>query len=195
MIDNTTALSVINNMGTCHSPIWEFCKLHNVTWLTAAHIHAPGSSNVKAHRESRQFHSENTEWMIDLKVLNKALDALNFKPKIDLFASRLNKQFSTYWSDKQFCFQPISCVLRVLQKIIQDKVTGVVVVPMWLAQSWYPILTSLLTLPPSKNLPAFPGGKSPIAQKNDSPYLSTIRKQLKDLGFTPRSTDVIVASW
>jgi len=101
--------------------------------------------------------------MIDLKVLNKALDALNFKPKIDLFASRLNKQFSTYWSHKQFCFQPISCVLRVLQKIIQDKVTEVVVVPVWLAQSWYPILTSRLTLPPSKNLPAFPGGKPPIA--------------------------------
>ncbi len=50
MIDNTTAVSVINNMGTCHGlkcnkiavQIWEFCKLHNVTWLTAAHI--PGSS-------------------------------------------------------------------------------------------------------------------------------------------------------
>ena len=90
MIDNTTAVFVINNMGTCHSPrcnsiavqIWEFCKLHNVTWLTAAHI--PGSSNVIADRECRQFHSEHTEWMIDPKVLNKALDTLNFKPKIDL---------------------------------------------------------------------------------------------------------------
>ena len=198
MIDNTTAVSVINNMGTCHSlkcneiavQIWEFCQLHNVTWLTAAHI--PGSSNVTADRESRNFHSEDTEWMINPKLLNKALDALNFKPEIDLFASRLNRQFSTYcsfrpdpeaylvdaftvsWSEKQFyCFPPFSCVLRVLQKIIQDKATGVVVVPMWPTQSWYPILTSLLvlppiTLPPSKNLlslPAFPEVNHPLHRK------------------------------
>ena len=38
-------------------------------------------------------------------------------------------------------------------------------------------------------------GKPPTTQKNESPYLSTIRKQLKDLGFTSRSSDVIVASW
>ena len=38
-------------------------------------------------------------------------------------------------------------------------------------------------------------GKPPTTQKNESPYLSTIRKQLKDLGFTSRSSDVIIASW
>ena len=49
MIDNTSAVSQINNMGTCHIEecnsfavqIWEFCVSHNITWLTAAHI--PGS--------------------------------------------------------------------------------------------------------------------------------------------------------
>lgn len=54
MIDNTTAVSVINSMGTCHSDkcnsigikIWEFCMSHNIVWLTAAHI--PGSSNCRA---------------------------------------------------------------------------------------------------------------------------------------------------
>ena len=92
MIDNTTAVSVINNMGTCHSDkcnsigvkIWEFCMSHNTIWLTAAHI--PGSSNYRADKES-----EDTEWMIDPTLLGKALDALNFKPQIDLFASRLNR--------------------------------------------------------------------------------------------------------
>ena len=46
MIDNTSAVSQINNMGTCHSEecnflvvqIWEFCISHNIPWLTAAHI-------------------------------------------------------------------------------------------------------------------------------------------------------------
>ena len=46
MIDNTSAVAQINNMGTCHNEecnslvvqIWEFCISHNITWLTAAHI-------------------------------------------------------------------------------------------------------------------------------------------------------------
>lgn len=58
MIDNTTAVAAINNMGTCHSPechslavqIWELSISHDITWLTAAHIH--GSLNVRADRES-----------------------------------------------------------------------------------------------------------------------------------------------
>ena len=93
MIDNTTAVSVINNMGTCHSDkcnwiavkIWEFCMLHNIIWLTAAHI--PGSSNCRADKESRDFCSEDTEYMIDPTLLGKALNALNFKPQIDLCIS------------------------------------------------------------------------------------------------------------
>ena len=57
MIDNTTAVSVINNMGTCHSDpcnsiackIWTLCE-ENCIWLTAAHI--PGKDNVTADYES-----------------------------------------------------------------------------------------------------------------------------------------------
>ena len=44
MIDNTTAVAVINHMGTNHSndcnsiaiKIWSFCFKHNM-WLTACH--------------------------------------------------------------------------------------------------------------------------------------------------------------
>ena len=154
MIDNTTAVVVINNMGTCHSvdchsiavQIWEFSMLHNITWLTAAHI--PGSSNVRADNESRHFLSQDREWMLNPCLLGRALDTLKFRPKIDLFASRLDRQFSTYcllrpdpeafsvdaftisWTDQAFyCFPPFSCVLQVLQKIIQDRATGVMVIP------------------------------------------------------------------
>ena len=67
MIDNTSAVFQINNVGTCQSEecnslvvqIWEFCISHNIPWLTAAHI--PGSSNVIADGESRHFHSQDTE--------------------------------------------------------------------------------------------------------------------------------------
>lgn len=57
LIDNTTAVATINNMGSCHSrdchaivcKIWEFCIQHNV-WISAAHI--PGIDNVAADIES-----------------------------------------------------------------------------------------------------------------------------------------------
>ena len=188
MIDNTTAVAAINNMGTCHSPechslavqiSGEFSISHDIiTWLTAAHI--PGFLNVRADRESRHFHSQDTEWMINPTPLRNALDTLDFKPEIDLFASRVNRQFPIYcsfrpdpdgscidafiisWTEKKFySFPPFSCVLRVLQKIIQDRATGVLVVPMWPSQSWYPNLTTLLLLPPvtlplSKDLLSLP---------------------------------------
>ena len=95
MIDNTTAVYIINNMGTSHSDhchsvcvaIWEFCISHKI-WLTAAHL--PGSLNVVADKESRQSYRD-SEWMIDSHILQESLLHLNFKPEIDLFASRLNK--------------------------------------------------------------------------------------------------------
>ena len=195
MIDNISAVFQINNMGTCHSEecnslvvqIWEFCISHNIPWLTADHI--PGSSNVIADGESRHFHSQDTEWMLDSELLTRALESLNFQPEIDLFASRLNKQlpvfcsfrpdpeasfihaFTISWSNKKlYCFPPFSCILQVLQKVIQYQATCVVVVPDWPTQAWYPLLTSLLILPPvklypSKNLlrlPATPATVHPL---------------------------------
>ena len=108
MIDNTTAVSVINNIGK-HVKVINVTHLelkfgnfvcHNIIWLTAAHI--PRSFNYRTDKESRDFRSEDTEWMIDPTLLGIALDALNFKPQIDLFASRLNRQFPIYCSFKPY---------------------------------------------------------------------------------------------
>lgn len=198
MIDNTTAVALINNMGTCHNKdcntlvvqIWEFCMLHKITWITAAHI--PGVLNELADRESRNFTSQDTEWRLNPDLLKDALSSLHFEPEIDLFASRLNKQFEVYcsykpdpgasfinaftisWSNRKFySFPPFSCISKVIQKIIQDKATGVIVVPLWPSQAWYPLLFPLLVLPPvelspSKNLltlPASPETVHPLHKK------------------------------
>ena len=60
LIDNTTAVAYINNMGGSHSlvcndianDIWLWC-LHRNLWLSAAHL--PGSQNVEADKASRVF--------------------------------------------------------------------------------------------------------------------------------------------
>lgn len=197
MVDNTTAVAVINKMGTCHSricnsiaiQIWDFCVLHDI-WLTAAHT--PGCDNVEADRASREFHNRDTEWKLNQSLLSNAIITLNFHPDIDLFASRLNKQYNKYvaykpdpeamavdaftlsWAKMNFyCFPPFSCIPKVLQKIQTEKARGILVAPMWPTQPWYPILMSLLVkepvvLKPAMNLlslPESPETKHPLHMK------------------------------
>jgi hypothetical protein len=88
LVDNTTAVAVINHMGSVHSDsyhlmarkIWEFC-IHNYIWLTAAHL--PGATNVDADHASRNFTSVDTEWMLNPTCLAEALQTLKFQPSID----------------------------------------------------------------------------------------------------------------
>ena len=126
--DNTTALASVNHMGTSHSnkcnflakQIWEWC-INRAIWLSVAHI--PGKHNVIADKESRR-ELRQSEWMINREMLKDSLKKLNFKPDIDLFASRINKQYKKYvsyrsdpdaiainafsldWVDLKFCASP-----------------------------------------------------------------------------------------
>jgi hypothetical protein len=89
-------------MGTCHADIcntigkdiWEWCLVRSI-WISAAHI--PGKMNVQADMESRTINS-GAEWMLNPTDLQKSLTQLQFTPVIDLFASRINKQFVRYAS-------------------------------------------------------------------------------------------------
>lgn len=183
MIDNTTAVAYINNMGGSHSlpcnsiakEIWNWCIKQNI-WLSAAHL--PGIKNVAADKASRIFY-DNTEWMLNRVIFDKLTLKL-FKPKLDLFASRINNQLNKYvswkpgpgayaidaftldWStDTFFAFPPFSLLGRVVQKIEQDQAEGIVIVPNWPSQPWYPqvmrlAVTAPLILPKGKNILKLP---------------------------------------
>lgn len=166
MTDNTTALSVLNNMGTSHSEacndlghkIWEWCIPREI-YLTVAHI--PGRQNLVADFESRRNQIA-SEWKLDTSCLHKALEVLQFEPDIDLFASRINNQFARYvsyrpdphavaidafsmdWSTINFyAFPPFSVILPMLNKIQRDKARGVCIVPDWPTQGWYPLMMQM----------------------------------------------------
>lgn len=159
-IDNTTAIAVINHMGTSHSlqcntlgkTIWEWCASRQI-WLSAAHI--AGTDNTIADAESRNTNS-NTEWMINSSILHNAIANLPFEPTIDIFATRLNAQYPTYVSYRPdpgafavdafnldlsqlrfYAFPPFSVIGNLLQKIQVEKATGIVVIPDWPTQAWY----------------------------------------------------------
>lgn len=144
LVDNTTAVTTINQMGTCHSrlnnqlahKIWLWCIDHRV-WLTVTHI--PGKENTEADTESR-FSRRETEWTLQKPLFNAAIKKLGVTPDVDLFASRLNFQLKPYvaykpdpeahasnafhvsWKGYTFyAFPPFSILQRVLQKFLKRK--------------------------------------------------------------------------
>ena len=164
-IDNTTAVSYINAMGGTHSlecnkiarEIWTWCIQRNI-WVTA--ISLPGKENVDADRESRTF-NDNTEWSLEENIFQSIVKTYGM-PSFDLFASRINRKVSRYvswrpdpeaqfvdafsccWSQEHFyAFPPFSLILRCLKKIEMEEGEGIIIVPVWPTQPWYPKLMSL----------------------------------------------------
>lgn len=178
-VDNTTAISYINRMGgiqfqhlnTLSRDIWQWCEPRQL-WLFASYINT--KDNIEADEESRRVNSD-AEWELSEAAFNCIVKKLG-NPDIDLFASRTNAKcleyvawkpdpdaisvdaFTISWSEKFFyAFPPFALLLNCIQKIIQDKATGILVFPMWPAQAWYPqlmdlLVTDIVILDPRPNL-------------------------------------------
>lgn len=191
-IDNTTAISSINRFGSVRfsnlnklaRKIWHYCEKKQI-FIFASYINSV--KNIHADRASRQLHSD-TEWSLSKYAFSKIRKKFG-DPKIDLFASRTNKKcnifiswvkdpeaqgvdaFTFNWGEMNFyAFPPFSLILRVLQKIKKDKAEGIVVVPRWCSQPWYPIFKSLLIgepliFKPNINLLSFSGAPHPLWKK------------------------------
>ena len=158
-------------------------------WLTVAQI--PGKQNTEADRESRLPRRE-TEWTLHKSIFDAAIKKLGVTPTVDLFASRLNFQLKPYVSYKPepeahavnafhiswkrhtfYAFPPFSVIQRVLQKIYEEETTGLLVVPHWPTQTWWPYLMNTfidfpLLLPRKEDtlyLPAHPQLLHPLHKK------------------------------
>lgn len=169
-IDNTTAIAYINKMGGTRyaylnnvtKEIWDWCESKNI-FIHASYIKS--SLNVDADTASREGPVE-TEWELNQSLFQSIIDRFE-SPDIDLFASRINRKcekfvswrndpescaidaFTLNWADWYFyAFPPFSLILRAIRKIINDKAEGIMVVPLWPSQPWYPLFTSILTSPP-----------------------------------------------
>lgn len=156
-VDNTTALSYINRMGSVRFPklgdlakeIWQWCETRKI-WIFASYIST--KENILADIASRKLPSE-TELALSQKAFGIICNNFGY-PKIDLFASKANHKCETYvswgkdpgsaaidaftlnWHDFFFyAFPPFCLILRTLKKIVSDKAEGVVVVPNWPSQA------------------------------------------------------------
>ena len=167
--DNTTAVACVNKCGSVREALLDV-TIDIFAWadarrvfLSAAHIR--GIHNTEADGLSR-IENLDTEWSIPQSVFS-ALCTYFGTPEVDMFASRINTKldkyfswrpdpsslvtdaFSVGWGDIYgYVFPPFRIVGRVIQKIIQDRATVLVVMPLWPTQPWFPIALGLLTATP-----------------------------------------------
>lgn len=161
-LDNTTAVSYINNQGGTRSPklmsltldLWNWCLRHNI-FLKAKYL--PGVLNVQADRESRIFF-DSSDWRIQPEIIKPFLK----DREIDLFATGLTNQlphyvswhpdphayatnaFTVNWgSIKGYSFPPFNLIPRTLMKVRDDNATLLLVAPIWQEQHWWPLLLQL----------------------------------------------------
>lgn len=165
-VDNSTALSYVNRMGSIRFPhlsslarkIWFWCEDRNL-FIYASYI--PSIQNIEADSESRTISLE-TEWSLQQEFFVR-IESFFGSFDIDLFASSINTKcplfvswlpdplafavdaFSIDWGDFYFyAFPPFILILKVLRKIITNRAEGVVVVPWWPAQPWFPLFNRLV---------------------------------------------------
>ena len=111
---------------------------------------------------SRHF-EDGLEWELNCGFFEKICGVFGV-PQIDLFASRINHQTSTYASWKRdphasyvdtfsvnwyhftnsYIFLPYCLVGRCLQKLVLEQATAIVIVPPWTTQTRFTSLLSLL---------------------------------------------------
>lgn len=137
--------------------IWKWCERRRIM-IYASYINT--RHNHEADFLSRRKFTD-TEWELCSSAYENIVNHFG-KPDVDLFASRSNAKchiyiswkndpdawvvdaFTVSWSNLSFyAFPPFSMILKMLQKIISDKAEGIVVVPFWPTQPWFPLLQKL----------------------------------------------------
>lgn len=186
-IDNTTAIAYINRMGSIKfknlsdltRKIWQWCEKRDI-WIFATYIES--KSNVEADKESRSL-AIDTEYSLNKTNFSLIINEFG-TPEIDLFASINNHKcaryvswkkdpnsiavdaFSIDWSKHFFyAFPPFSLISKCLQKIKSDRAKGILVVPVWRTQPWFPLFvkmscSNILIFKPNKDLLLSPFSES-----------------------------------
>ena len=165
-VDNSSALSYINNMGGIRFPcldslsrlLWELYIGRDI-FVSAQHVSE--KLNFRTDALSRDF-SWNLEWSLVTEIFEQLL-AMTFILDTDLFASIFNTKFANFvswhpepgaitvdafrvsWSSlKCYAFPPFSLLPQVLRKVHEDKALVLLIAPVWTTQGWYPVLLQLL---------------------------------------------------
>lgn len=164
--DNQANVAAINHMGTS---VPALCAIAKDTHLLAKDLgitlraqHLPGLRNDWADRLSRTA-KDSTDWKLHPDLFAQ-LCRHWFRPTIDLFATRVNRQVPRFYSyrpdpdalatdaflqpwaqDMCYANPPFNLVGRTLTKLAAESVPlFLLVAPIWTSQPWWPVLMDLL---------------------------------------------------
>ena len=186
-VDNTTALSYLNKMGgviidtlsALSRKIWQCAGKRNII-LFASYI--ASKENTIADELSR-ISQDDIEWELNDEWFQIVIEKFG-QPSIDLFASASNRKcerfvawkpqkgaycidaFTLNWFEEYFyAFSPFALILKSLVKIKRENAIGIIVVPLWKNQPWFPFLEQLVT------------GEAIVFEPNAKMLLSSCRKK------------------
>ncbi|XP_031555133.1 uncharacterized protein LOC116292034 [Actinia tenebrosa] len=190
-IDNTTAVSYINNMGGSKSvflnslaiKVWDWCIARNL-WVSAVHI--AGKLNIEADEKSRKFNDKH-EWRINEQCFNEIIELFP-TVNIDMFASRLNNmldpnpEMPIQDNTRQSSWNT-DCSIMANSDMVPNTTTAVISTTVDLRSENGPTATPVTQRTTSTVSETMPDG------------MSLIREHYGNLGIPANVTEVLLASW
>ena len=169
-MDNITAVTYMNKLGGTVSQqmnsivkaLWLWCMNRDIT-LVAEHL--PGVLNTTADEES-QIMKDHSDWMLHPRVFNRI--QRRWGPlEVDSFASRLSTQLVRFFSwrlDPEaeeavnafvqdwgplkgvgYAKHLWALISKVLTQVQVQRISIILVTPVWKSQPWYPKLLEMST--------------------------------------------------
>ena len=195
-IDSRTAAAYIRKQGGTLSPelsteaceLWRLAVSRNLTILSPVWLST--KDNIMADFLSR--HSlRQWECQLSRKTFLTILATFQVTPTLDCFASRNTRLLPRYmtwfpdqeavardamihkWDPISYLFPPVPMIMKVLQKVKQEEIQAVLIVPEWPSALWWPILQDLL-LAPVMRLPYYKDVISMVYRDLELPYLNPL---------------------
>ena len=179
-VDNTSAIANLVKGGSTKSTkcnnitrlVSDHCQKHNIK-LSPVYINT--SDNTEADAASRAYTGSNVgEWSLCQHAFDDIVGKFG-KPDIDYFASDLNHKCELYvtrfhsyeahatdalclpwYGTNGYFFPPFNLVSSTLAMMVSERPTGILLVPDWPSQPWYPLLQQLMPRPTIR-IPVGPG--------------------------------------
>ena len=169
-LDSTTACSYIRRQGGTRSLalckeaclLWEEAQARNIMVLTPHWLST--TDNVEADFLTRHKLSQ-WEFRLTRELFRQILDTFQLYPTLDAFASRATAQLPRYmtwypdkfavardallhaWDPVTYLFPPVPLLLKVLQRVRDQRIRAVLVCPQWPTALWWPMVLDMMVEP------------------------------------------------
>ena len=158
---NTTAIggTVFLKCSKLAQETWEYC-IGKQTWISAERI--PGREHSKADFMLLVF-NEKTEWSLSPAIFLKIMECYSLQVETDFLKTYCNKKIPRYvswhpetfsyavdsltlnWQNLNFyAFPPFSLIVKLISKIIREQALGIMIIPYWPTQNWFPLMAQCL---------------------------------------------------